>query len=139
MKKSQNSLKDYMYSRAKVGAPKNNLGGGEPDTKYSDSEIKSKKPQVQSMKMEAPSSFKGDLRNESKEYKKYVADTDKKGRRNAAVRNLKKFGKMVGGGAAALVGGYYGLTEEAGGKEVRMVGGQVSHTTPKYRKWRWEK
>jgi hypothetical protein len=133
MKKSQSSLKDYMYSRAKVGAPKSNLGGGEPDTKYSDSEIKSKKPQVQSMKMEAPSSFKGDLRNESKEYKKYVADTDKKGKRKAAVRNLKKFGKIVGGGAATLVGGYYGLTRKPTEKETRTEGGNY------FRRWRWDK
>ena len=117
---------DHMYSRAAMGT-----GGEDP--------IKSKKLEVSSTpKMQTPSSFKGDLRNESKEYKKYVADTDKKGRRNAAVRNLKKFGKIVGGGAAALVGGYYGLTEEVGGKEVRMVGGQVSHTTPKYREWKWK-
>lgn len=128
-----------MYSRAKVGAPKSNLGGGEPDTKYSDSEIKSKKPQVQSMKMEAPSSFKGELRNESKEYKKYVADTDKKGKRNAAVRNLKKFGKIVGGSAATLVGGYYALTKKAGGKEQRDYSGRVTGKTPEKRIWRWEK
>ena len=34
-----------MYSRAKVGAPKGNLGG-EPNTKYSDSEIKGKKLEI---------------------------------------------------------------------------------------------
>ena len=34
-------MKDYMYSRAKVGAPKGNLGG-EPDTKFPISEIRGK-------------------------------------------------------------------------------------------------
>ena len=111
---------DHMRSR-------NSMVGGEDP-------IKSKKLEVSSTpKMETPSTFKGDLRNESKEYKKYVADTDKKGRRNAAVRNLKKFGGRVVGGAAALVGGYYGLTREPSEKETKKAGGNY------YRRWRWEK
>ena len=119
---------DHMYSRAAMGT-----GGEDP--------IISKKLEASSTpKMQTPSSFKGDLRNESKEYKKYVADTDKKGRRNAAVRNLKKFGGIVSGGAAALVGGYYALTKETGGHvTARNSQGQPTSYAPKVRKWRWEK
>jgi hypothetical protein len=50
MKKSQSSLKDYMYSRAKVGAPKGNLGGENPPKQavpFPKEEIKSRKPQIQ--------------------------------------------------------------------------------------------
>ena len=110
-----------MYSRAAMGN-----GGEDP--------IRSKK--LEATPMLAPSSEKINLGPKSKEYKKYVADTDKKGRKNANIRNLKKFGKIIGGGAATLVGGYYGLTKEVGGKQY-MIGSTA--TTPKKRIWRWEK
>ena len=128
----QKSMMEYMKSRASVGAPKGNLGGGGEDP------IKSKKLEVTPRL--APSSEKINLGFKSKEYQKYVADTDKKGRRNANIRNVKKFGKIIGGGAATLVGGYYALTKEAGGKVAsRNSAGQPTYITPKKRIWRWEK
>jgi hypothetical protein len=123
--KKQKSLINHMYSRAAMGT-----GGEDP--------IKSKKLEAKPTKMETPSSFKGDLGNESKEYKKYVTDTDKKGRRNASIRNLKKFGAIVGGGAATLVGGYYALTKKVGGKEQKDYSGRVTGKTPEKRIWRWK-
>ena len=129
MKKS-NSMKDYMYSRAKVGAPKGNLGG-EPDTRYPASEIQSKKLEKTPIKkMETPSNPKVDMSKPSEGYKKHIAALDKEGRRKASIRNLKKFGAIVGGGAATLVGGYYGLTRKPTAKETKSAGRE-------YRRWRW--
>lgn len=122
--KKQKSMMDHMKSR-------NSMVGGEDP-------IRSKKLEVTPIKMETPSNVKRDLGTESKEYKKYLADTDKKGRRNAAIRNLKSFGKILGGTAATLVGGYYGLTKEVGGKEMKDYSGRVTGKTPQKRIWRWK-
>ena len=116
-----------MYSRAAMGN-----GGEDP--------IKSKKLEMTKVASIPTPKTNTNLGPESKEYQKYVADTDKIGRKKAAIRNLKKFGKIVGGGAATLVGGYYALTKEAGGKVAsRNAAGQPTYITPKKRIWRWEK
>lgn len=115
---------DHMKSR-------NSMVGGEDP-------IRSKKLEVTKVASMPTPKTNTNLGPESKEYQKYVADTDKKGRKNAAIRNLKKFGKITLGGAATLAAGYYGLTKEVGGKDIKDYSGRVTGKTEKKRIWRWK-
>ena len=136
----QKSMMDYMKSRASIGAPKGNLGG-EPDTKYSDSEIKGKKLEAKPTSISQPSSSKPNLQKtlENPKFVKQKAELEKKIKRKESLKNLGKWALGTAGTAAGLVGGYYGLTKEAGGKPIKDASGRQTGTTPKYRRWLWEK
>jgi hypothetical protein len=106
-------------------------------TPYPKEDIKSKKLEVKPSSKPNLSSVKF---TESKQYKESVAAREKENQRKANRKNVIDYAKMVGGGAAALVGGYYALTKEAGGKvSSRNAAGQPTYITPKKRIWRWEK
>lgn len=68
-----------------------------------------------------------------------MAATEKKQKRATTVKNVKTFGKILGAGAATLVGGYYALTKPAGNKLIyRQPQTGQEWRTPKKRNWRWE-
>lgn len=68
-----------------------------------------------------------------------MAATEKKQKRAATIKNVKTFGKILGAGAATLVGGYYALTKPAGDKLIwKSKASDQEFRTPKKRNWRWE-
>ena len=108
-------------------------------TPYPKEEMKSKKLEAKPVTSANPSMSNVKI-TESKQYKESVAAREKENQRKANRKNVIDYAKMVGGGAAALVGGYYALTKEAGGKvSSRNAAGQPTYITPKKRIWRWEK
>lgn len=107
-------------------------------TPYPKEEIKSKKLEAKPVTTSNPSMNNVKIA-ESKQYKESVAAREKENKRKANVKNVLDYAKVVGGGAATLVGGYYALTKKAGGKEQKDYSGRVTGKTPEKRIWRWEK